>query len=117
MLDPGEYLIVFASSQPTETYIDPAGYLHADFALSADGEFLALTDPSENIVSMYSPAFPTQLEDISYGVNSSTVTLVGSDSPTRAWVPTSGLLDTGPCRGVSRARSRLAGGLSRTDHQ
>ncbi len=96
ILGPGEYLIVFASSQPTETYIDPAGYLHADFALGAEGEFLALTDPGENIVWMYTPAFPPQLQDISYGVNTGTVTLVGESSTTSALVPTSGDLDTGP---------------------
>ena len=38
VLDPGEYLIVFASEQNVETYIDPAEYLHTDFALAADGE-------------------------------------------------------------------------------
>jgi hypothetical protein len=95
ILSPGEYLIVFASSQLTETYIDPAGYLHADFALGAEGEFLGLTDPSENIVSSYAPAFPQQRTDVSYGVNVSVVSLIGESSITSALVPTSGALDTG----------------------
>ncbi|QDV73863.1 CotH kinase family protein [Botrimarina mediterranea] len=95
ILSPGEYLIVFASSQETETYIDPAGYLHADFALGADGEFLGLTDPNENIVSSYAPAFPQQLTDVSYGVNVPVVSLIGDSSTTSALVPTSGALDTG----------------------
>ena len=33
VLDPGEFLIVFASGQLVETYVDPAGYMHTDFSL------------------------------------------------------------------------------------
>jgi predicted extracellular nuclease len=44
ILNPGEYLIVFASGQTVETYIDPGGFAHTDFKLSASGEYLALTD-------------------------------------------------------------------------
>jgi hypothetical protein len=36
VLDPGEYLILFASGQLTDNYIDAAGYLHTNFAISAD---------------------------------------------------------------------------------
>ncbi|WP_442482725.1 CotH kinase family protein [Aeoliella sp. SH292] len=104
ILSPGEYLIVFASSQPTETYIDPLGYLHADFALGAEGEFLGLTDPSENIVWSYAPSFPQQLTDVSYGVNPATVELIGDTSITSAWVPTSDVHDAG----VSPAWTQIA---------
>ncbi|HEX2476192.1 MAG TPA: lamin tail domain-containing protein, partial [Lacipirellulaceae bacterium] len=78
MLDPGEYLIVFASGQDIETYIDPAGYLHTDFELSADGEYLALTDPNDVIIHEFAPNYPRQVHDVSYGLlpNTTTVTLI-----------------------------------------
>ncbi|MCA9240272.1 MAG: chitobiase/beta-hexosaminidase C-terminal domain-containing protein, partial [Planctomycetales bacterium] len=95
VLDPGEYLIVFASGQPTETYIDPLGYLHTDFGLSAGGEFLALTDPTEAIISSYSPEYPEQIEDVSYGVNTSLTQLIDDSSTSAVWLPSSGALDTG----------------------
>ena len=92
ILDPGEYLIVFASNKSTETYIDPAGYLHTDFNLDADGEYLALTDANNNIIHEYAPEFLRQVEDVSYGLlsNSSSVTLVGPSQTTTALVPTNG---------------------------
>ncbi|QDU55036.1 CotH kinase family protein [Aeoliella mucimassa] len=95
ILSPGEYLIVFASSQETETYIDPEGNLHTDFALSANGEFLGLTDPLENIAWSYAPEFPQQLTDVSYGVNTQIVNLIDDSTTTSAWVPTSDVFDTG----------------------
>lgn len=95
LLEPGEYLVVFASAKETETYIDPAGYLHTDFALSADGEYLALTNPSNLVISAYAPQYPSQVSDISYGLEDNTepVTLVDSTDTTSAWVPTNGSLD------------------------
>ncbi len=36
-LDAGDYLVVFASSQSVVDYVDPAGNLHTNFALSAGG--------------------------------------------------------------------------------
>jgi hypothetical protein len=95
ILDPGEYLLVFASSQLTETYVDPAGFLHTDFALSADGEYLALTNPNEEVVHEYAPTFPAQLADVSYGLiqNTTRTTLVGALSPASVLLPTSGALD------------------------
>ena len=40
VLDPNEYLVVFASSQSTDDFIDSLGYMHTNFALSAGGEYL-----------------------------------------------------------------------------
>lgn len=95
ILDPGEYLIVFASGKSTETYIDSLGYMHTDFNLDAAGEFLALTAPDETIVSSYSPTYPPQLGDISYGQvqNIRSLDLVGPTSRTSVLVPTTGALD------------------------
>lgn len=64
----GEYLVVFASGQETETYIDGGGNLHTDFALSGSGEYLALVDPAMTVVHEYAPTFPEQAADISYGL-------------------------------------------------
>jgi hypothetical protein len=96
ILDPGEYLVVFASGQPTETYVDPAGYLHTDFELDADGEYLALTDANNVVIHAYAPQFPTQRRDVSYGVieNSVPVTLIGESTPAKVLVPTNGSLDS-----------------------
>ena len=104
ILDPGEYLIVFASDKNTETYIDPAGYLHTDFALGAEGEYLALTDPGEIVIHEYAPAFPRQITDVSYGLlaNTSSLTLIDGSQPTKALVPTSGV-DDAPVVGVAPA--------------
>jgi hypothetical protein len=95
MLDPGEYLIVFASGQDTETYIDPSGNLHTDFALSADGEYLALTDQNDTIIHEYAPAYPRQVHDVSYGLlpNTSTITLIDHSDATSAFVPANSSLD------------------------
>jgi hypothetical protein len=62
-LAPGEYLLVFASGNDIK---EPLPYLHANFKLSASGEFLALYNNSGKLVSGISPGFPTQYEDISY---------------------------------------------------
>ncbi len=94
VLEPGEFLIVFASAQLTANYIDPAGYLHTNFALSADGEYLALTDASSTVV--FDLDVPAQRRDVSYGVmeNVNTLTLVGDGNTARALVPTTGALDS-----------------------
>lgn len=94
-LDPGEYLVVFASGQTVSPYVDSLGYLHTTFALSADGEYLALTDPALNVVHAFAPTYPAQRRDVSYGVleNTKTLTLLGDQQTARALVPTNGLLD------------------------
>lgn len=93
ILSPNEYLIVFASGQPIETYVDPAGYMHTDFRLGASGEYLALTNPQEIIVSEYAPTYPPQRTDVSFGFTSETATLVGRTHSASALVPVDGSLD------------------------
>jgi len=65
----GEYLIVFASGQNSNDYIDPAGYLHTNFALSADGEVLRLLDRDGATVLQEFPDRIPQRRDISWGVS------------------------------------------------
>jgi len=70
VLDPGEYLVVYATSQDiTDPDLDETGRLHTDFGLSKSGEYLALVGPGgteADIVSAYD--FPEQEGDISYGL-------------------------------------------------
>ena len=55
-LEPGGFLVVFASGQPTANYVDAGGYLHTDFKLGADGEYLALVAPDGSVVSQFGAA-------------------------------------------------------------
>lgn len=62
----GEYVLVFASGKDRSVAGSP---LHANFKLSASGEFLGLIRPNGSTVACaYSPKFPEQQTDISYGV-------------------------------------------------
>ena len=63
----GGYLIVFASGR-SET--DGDGNLHVPFNLSGTGEYLALLAPDGAKTSKFSPAYPKQFTDISYGLGS-----------------------------------------------
>ena len=81
-IQPGEYLIVFASGKEQQDhpgnypYVDSAGYLHTNFKLSADGEYLALVTPEGLIAHEYVSyiqndgleGFPPQEENVSYGL-------------------------------------------------
>ena len=94
-LDPGDFLVVFASgdNQP-----DLAGNLHTNFSLSASGEYLALVDPSENILSEFGPGgtnYPAQVSDVSYGLSfdSSVTAVVTPASGLRYLVPTNASVD------------------------
>ena len=49
----GGYLVVFASAK---NRTNPAGNLHTNFALSAGGEYLALTAPVGAVVQEFAPA-------------------------------------------------------------
>lgn len=68
VLDPGEYLVVFASGDGVP---DPAGNLHTNFALSADGEYVGLVMPDGTTVASSfgenGADYPEQFTDVSYG--------------------------------------------------
>lgn len=65
-LPAGGYLVVFASNKNRR---DPAVPLHTNFALSADGEYLALVQPDGATVAFdYAPNFPAQRDDVAYGL-------------------------------------------------
>ena len=65
MLDPGEYLLVFASGK---NRTDPSGELHSNFQLSRDGEYLALIEADGLTVAHKYAPFPAQSADVSYGL-------------------------------------------------
>ncbi|MBE0534043.1 MAG: lamin tail domain-containing protein, partial [Phycisphaerae bacterium] len=82
VLHPGQYLVVFASGKEQQDhagnypYVDGAGYLHTNFKLSGDGEYLALAQPDGTIAQQYvsyqkgngDVGFPPQVENVSYGL-------------------------------------------------
>ena len=81
-IEPNGYLVVYASGNSiTNTMLDLSGKLHADFKLRPDGEYLALTDPSGNVVHSYGDNYPVQRVDISYGLTDDG-SLLYFDSPT-----------------------------------
>ena len=68
VLEPGEYLVVFASGR---NQIDPAGHFHTNFSLSAGGEYVGLRSPAGILVDEFGSAlseYPPQISDISYGI-------------------------------------------------
>ena len=86
-LDPGKFMVIFASEK---NILDP-NELHTNFELNKDGDYLALVANDGNtIVHEYTPEFPTQLEDISYGLAQYATTLVPTGATASYYVPTSG---------------------------
>ncbi len=67
----GEFLVVFASGRPEENYTDADGNLHTTFSLSGNGEYLSLRNPDGTVIQEFSPGYPPQFEDISYGIGTS----------------------------------------------
>lgn len=59
-----QYLVVFASGK---NRTNPNSELHTNFSLSKDGEYLAIIEPDGTISDAYTPVFPPQKTDISYG--------------------------------------------------
>ncbi|MCX8156686.1 MAG: lamin tail domain-containing protein, partial [Verrucomicrobiae bacterium] len=88
-LPPNRYLIVFASGKDRRV---PGQPLHTSWQLATSGEFLGLVKPDgTNIAFAYSPAFPRQFNDISFGISTfaDPTLLVGTNTPARVHVPAS----------------------------
>ena len=65
-LGAGQYLIIFASEKDRS---DPNSELHTNFKLGSSGEYLALVGPDgQSVVHAFSPGFPGQVVDVSYGL-------------------------------------------------
>ncbi len=89
-LNAGAFLVVFASNKDRRIAGAP---LHTNFRLSTGGEYLGLVRPDgTNVASEFAPTFPTQASDVSYGygVLTTNLTLIDSNSPVRVQVPANG---------------------------
>lgn len=80
VLPPHAVLLVWADGEPEQTV--PGQSLHANFSLSADGEFLGLYSPGGSLVDLV--AFDAQDRDISEGLfpDGNTSNIVRFDRPT-----------------------------------
>ena len=95
VVGPDEYLLVFASGKPIETYVDLAGNLHTDFELTGSGEYLALVHPDDQtVVSEFAPTYPPQVTDVSFGPRMQTTEtpLIDGATTVEVLVPTNGAL-------------------------
>lgn len=88
---PGDFLLVFASGKDLR---DPAKEIHTDFQLDYKGEFLAIVAPGGIPTSFYSPKFPPQVPDVSYGLPMTfrTRQILPRGSAARYLAPTDGTL-------------------------
>lgn len=69
-LTPNSYLVVFASDKNRVA----GSELHTNFKLSAKGECLGLFNALGEVASAFSPGYPAQLPDVSYGLHSTDLT-------------------------------------------
>ncbi len=85
-LEGDAHLVIFASGKDRRSPLGP--FLHTNFSLDADGEYLALHDPEGNAVSVFE-SYPLQAEDDSYGFSAAQrpVNLIDTGSPCRWDVP------------------------------
>ncbi len=90
-LDPGAFLVVFASGKDRR---NPAAPLHTNFKLTTTEGFLGLFD-ADGLTALWQYApYPPQETDFSYGVamNATYFDLVPSGAPARTLIPSSGIL-------------------------
>lgn len=90
VVQPGGFLLVWASNKNRR---NPEAPLHTNFALSADGEYLALVAPDgQTIASELAPSFPALEEDESYGLVFEGTTLVDLGANGQYHIPADGSL-------------------------
>jgi len=66
VIAPGDYLIVYAAGEGS---VAPGDELFTNFKLSETGEYLALVKPDSSVQQEFSPTYPRQYSDISYGLS------------------------------------------------
>jgi hypothetical protein len=83
-LNAGQYLVVFASAKDRKPTA-PGGKLHSNFRLNSAGNYLGLFNSQlpRQAVSEFSPAYPEQRGDVSYG-------FTAADTPSYFTTPTPG---------------------------
>jgi hypothetical protein len=72
------YRVVFASSKYR---IVPNKELHTNFSLSTSGESLSLLNPSMVVVSAFTPSFPEQRTNVSYGMSGGNAGFFATPTP------------------------------------
>ncbi len=93
-LNPGQFLIVFASGKDRD---DPDRELHTNFKLAGSDGFLALVLPDGQTIA-HAYTYPEQFGDVSYGLSSSAAgtinetTLIPEYASATALIPTDGSL-------------------------
>lgn len=87
------YLLVWATEKNRRVAGQP---LHTNFKLSANGEYLALVKPDLSVTTEFTPSYPPQIPDRSYGpVAQATVsTAIQAGATGKVLVPTDGSLGT-----------------------
>jgi hypothetical protein len=91
-LPAGGFLVVFASGKSRAV---AGAELHASFELNQGGEYLALVRPDGTTIEhQYTPEYPAQRENISYGLAQDVDVLVASGAEVDVLVPASGALGT-----------------------
>lgn len=85
-LEPGQLLLVVASDKNRRI---PGQQLHTNFKLAGEGEYLGLIHPDGITVAFdYSPAYPPQSTDISYGISPDYhLSMVSATTPGRFRIP------------------------------
>ena len=93
VIAPNDFLIVFASEKNRAV---AGAELHTDFALSRNGEYLALIKPDLSPATEFAPAFPEVQPDESYGfpMTRSETVLVAEFDPGAYIVPSDNSLAT-----------------------
>ena len=88
-LDAGEHLVVFASGQDVDNYVDSQGNYHANFRLAGAGGDLLLVEPDGVTYDSTFLDYPEQSPDVSYGISIDgvTETLLESAAPLSYRVP------------------------------
>jgi len=92
-LGAGAFMVVFADGKNRRA----AGFpLHTSFSLAAEGEYLALTRPDGTAATAFSPRYPQQFPDVSYGIEMrvATFALVESNSAVSFLVPSGASTDS-----------------------
>ena len=92
-LAPNAYLVVFASGKDRAV---AGAELHTNFQLNNQGEYLALVEPDGTTIAReYSPAFPPQRSNVSFGTERNVITtrFVETGDTARYFIPNDGSVD------------------------
>ncbi len=77
----GEFLVVFASGRNiVQTSLDELGFLHTNFQISSEGEYLALTTQQGMVIDAYEDT-PQQYANASYGRHGAELSYFATATP------------------------------------